>query len=160
MPKYLLILIIIAAVLLVITTIMYFWGKKLEDKRIIQEQQISAMSQTISMLIIDKKKMRLKDASLPDAIKKNTPWYSKNPKLPIVKAKVGPKIMNFICDISVFEDVPIKKEVKATVSGLYITKIKGFRGSINPKDKKKKSLTVRLYDKLKSLRSETISSKK
>ena len=50
-------------------------------------------------------------------------------KLPIVKAKVGPRVMSFICDAAIFDTVPIKKEVKAVISGLYITS-----GIINTKE--------------------------
>ncbi len=160
MPKFLLVLIIIAVVLLVITTIMYFWGKKIEEKRIVQEQQIQAMSQLMTMLIIDKKKMRLRDAGLPDAVSKNAPWYSRNPKLPIVKAKVGPKMVNFICDITIFDDIPVKREIKASVSGLYITSIKGVRGKVEHKDKKKQSWSVRIANKLKNLQNKSSNMKK
>ena len=59
-------------------------------------------------------------------------------KLPIVKAKVGPKVMTLIADDACFDMIPVKKEVKAVVSGLYITEVKGLRGPIENKDEKKK----------------------
>ena len=90
------------------------------------------------MLVIDKKRMKLKDSGLPAAILEQTPKIMRRSKMPIVKAKVGPKIMTFICEESVFEVIPTKKEVKAVVSGLYITKVKGMRGSIEQAPKKSK----------------------
>ena len=51
-------------------------------------------------------------------------------KLPIVKAKVGPKVMSLIADEAVYDLIPLKKEVKATVSGIYITKVTGVRGPL------------------------------
>ena len=61
-------------------------------------------------------------------------------KLPIVKAKVGPQIHSLVCDDKIFDAVPVKKEVKATVSGIYITSVKGLRGSSDQnKNVKKKS---------------------
>ena len=48
--------------------------------------------------------------------------------MPIVKAKIGPQIMSLICDEKIFEDVPVKKEVKAAVSGIYILEVKGLHG--------------------------------
>ena len=81
---------------------------------------MEAVAQTINMLIIDKKTMRLKDAGLPAAVIENTPKYLRRSKVPIVKAKVGPKIMTLMCDAQVFPLIPVKKEVKAVVSGIYI----------------------------------------
>ena len=57
-------------------------------------------------------------------------------KLPIVKAKVGPKIASFICEDKIFDLIPVKKEVKAVISGLYITDVRGLRGSLNQKPEK------------------------
>ena len=33
-----------------------------------------------------------------------------------------------MCDAKVFEVIPVKKEVKAVVSGIYITSLKSVRG--------------------------------
>ena len=90
------------------------------------------------MLIIDKKKMKLKDAGLPAAVLEQTPKYMRRAKLPVVKAKIGPQIMSLICDASIFDIVPVKKEVKATVSGIYITDVKGIRGKLDAAPAKKK----------------------
>ena len=90
------------------------------------------------MLIIDKKKLRLKDSGLPAMVMEQTPKYLRRAKFPIVKAKVGPQIMSLICDASIFDTVPVKKEVKATISGIYITDVKGIRGSLNQPTGKKK----------------------
>ena len=67
-------------------------------------------------------------------------------KLPIVKAKVGPKVMSLIADESVFDYIPVKKEVKATVSGIYITKVTGVRGPLE-KPEGKKSWRTKLKEK-------------
>ena len=61
------------------------------------------------MLIIDKKKMRLKDSGLPANVIAQTPKMLRRSKLPIVKAKVGPKVMTLICDGQIFDSVPVKK---------------------------------------------------
>ncbi len=67
-----------------------------------------------------------------------TPFYAKLSKLPIVKAKVGPKVMSLICDATIFDEIPVKKEVKARVSGLYITSVRGLHGKTESEDGKKK----------------------
>ena len=89
-------------------------------------------------MIIDKKKMRLKDSGLPAVVIEQSPKMLRRSKLPIIKAKIGPKVMTLICDASIYDSIPVKKEVKAVVSGLYITEVKGLRGPIENKDEKKK----------------------
>ena len=68
-------------------------------------------------------------------------------KLPIVKAKVGPKISILIADEKVFDLIPVKKEVKAEVSGLYIVGVKGIRGSLETPAPKKKGFFKRMFSK-------------
>lgn len=132
------VLIIILIVLVVAMVALYFLGKKMQKKQAEQEAQIEAAKQTVTMLIIDKKKLKLKDAGLPAAVLEQTPKYMRRAKFPIVKAKVGPQILSLICDASIFDIVPVKKEVKATVSGIYITDVKGIRGKLDKAPAKKK----------------------
>ena len=138
MPVIAKVLITILIVLVVLVVVLYFVGKKLQKKQAEQEAQIEAAKQTVSMLVIDKKKLKLKDAGLPSMVLEQTPKYMRRAKFPIVKAKIGPQIMSLICDASIFDSIPIKKEVKATVSGIYITGVKGIRGGLNTTPAKKK----------------------
>ena len=94
------------------------------------------MAQTASMLIIDKKRMKIKESGLPAVVISQTPWYLRRSKVPVVKAKVGPKIMTLIADEKVFEQIPVKKEVKVVISGIYITAIKSARGGLEKPQKK------------------------
>ena len=86
---------------------------------------IAAAAQQVNILIIDKGKMKLKDAGFPSVVLENTPKYLRRSKVPVVKAKVGPKIMTLMCDAKVFEVLPVKKAVK------------GVRGSLEAPPKKK-----------------------
>ena len=54
--------------------------------------------------------------------------------------------MTLMCDAKIFDLIPIKKEVKATVSGIYITAVKGVRGPLEApeKDKEKKDFFVKI----------------
>lgn len=160
MSKVTIVLLIIIAVLLVTLVVLYFLGKRAQKKKEEQDAQIAAAAQSVSMLIIDKKKMKLKDAGLPAAIIEQTPKMMRRTKMPIVKAKVGPKVMTFICDASIFDTLPIKKEVKATVSGLYITSVKGLRGSIATQTPAKKSFRDKLQKKYKEASAELEKEKK
>lgn len=132
------IIVTILIIFVVLMVVLYFVGRKLQKKQAEQEAQIEAAKQTVTMLIIDKKKLKLKDAGLPPAVLEQTPKYVRRAKFPIVKAKVGPQIMSLICDASIFDIIPVKKEVKATVSGIYITDVRGIRGKLEKPPAKKK----------------------
>lgn len=138
MATWQIVLIVITVLLLAATIALYILGKKSQKKKEEQDAQIAAAAQTITMLVIDKKKMKLKDSGLPPAVLAQTPKMLRGSKMPIVKAKVGPKIMTFICEGEIFDRIPTKKEVKAVVSGLYITSVKGLRGPMEPAPQKKK----------------------
>lgn len=130
--------IIVAVVLIGLIILLYFFGKKAEKKQAAQQEQIDQYKQTVSMLIIDKKRMKLTDAGLPQSVIEQTPKLMRRAKLPIVKAKVGPQVMSLVCDEKIFESVPVKKEVKAVVSGIYITAVKGLHGKTTTPQVKKK----------------------
>ena len=130
------VLLVILVILIAGLIALYFFGKKTEKKQAEQKAQMDAVAQTMNMLILDKKMMKLKDSGLPSAVLESTPKYLRGSKVPIVKAKVGPKIMTLMCDAQVFPLVPVKKEVKATVSGIYITGVRGIRGSLEQPEKK------------------------
>ena len=110
-------LLVIVIVLAIIIAVLYFLGKKAQKKQAEQQELLDANKQTVSMLIIDKKRMKMKDAGLPQMVIDQTPKMMRGSKLPIIKAKVGPQIVSLICDEKIFENVPVKKEVKAVVSG-------------------------------------------
>lgn len=138
MATWQIVLLVILAVMLIAFIVLYFVGKRAQKKKEEQDAQIAASAQTISMLIIDKKRMRLKDSGLPAAVVAQTPKMLRRSKLPVVKAKVGPKVMTLICDAQIYDSIPTKREVKAVVSGLYITGVKGLRSSNEPAPVKKK----------------------
>ena len=140
------VLLVILAVLLIAVVVLYFLGKKAQKKQDEQQAQIEAMKQTVSMLIIDKKRMKLKDAGLPQAVIEQTPKWLRGSKLPIVKAKVGPQIMSLISEEKIFDSIPVKKEVKAVVSGIYITDVRGLHGKPVVVEKKKKSKFKQLVE--------------
>lgn len=131
------ILIVVLVVLAIAVIVLYFLGKKMQKKQAAQQEQVEANKQSVSMLIIDKKKMKIKESGLPQVVIDQTPKLMRNSKLPVVKAKVGPRIMTLIADEKVFNMIPVKQEVKATVSGIYITSVKGAHRPIKVEAKKK-----------------------
>lgn len=140
MNTFTIVMIVILVVLVAACIALYIFGKKAQKKQAEQQEQMEAAAQTVSMLVIDKKKMRLKEAGLPAVVVENTPKYLRRTKVPVVKAKIGPKIMTLMCENKVFEVIPVKKEIKAVVSGLYITGIKSVRGGSIEQPQKKKGL--------------------
>ena len=142
------IMLIILVILIAVLIFLYFYGKKLQARQTESEAQIQAMKQPMTLLVIDKKRLRLKEAGLPDQVIQQTPWYAKRSKVPVVKAKVGPQFINFICDEKIFDSIPVKKQIKAMVSGIYIVEVKGIRGKL-PTDgePKKKSWIEKLQEK-------------
>lgn len=131
---------ILIGVLIVLAVGLFFLykkGKELQEKQESTQQQMQAGAQIQSLLIIDKKRMKLKEANLPKVLLDQTPWYARRSKLPIVKVKIGPKIVSMICDEKIFDSIPVKKEVKAVINGIYIMDVKGLRGNLETKEAKK-----------------------
>jgi hypothetical protein len=135
-----LIILIIAAILLVV---LYFVGNKLQMRQVEQQEMLDAAAQTVSILVIDKKKMKITQAGLPKAVAEQTPKYLRWAKVPVVKAKIGPKVMTLIADERVFATLPVKTEAKVVISGIYITQIKSVRGGSVVQAPKKKGFFAR-----------------
>ncbi len=142
--------IIVLVVLIALVVVLYFLGKKAEKRQAEQNAQIEQYKQSVSMLIIDKKRMKITESGLPQSVIDQTPKLMRRAKLPIVKAKVGPQVMSLVADEKIFDMIPVKKEVKAVVSGIYITDVKGLHGKIEVPVKKKgkfKALVERMQEK-------------
>ena len=140
------VLIILSAVLV----ILYILGRRLQAKQAMQQPMLEANTMEVSMLIIDKKKLRVKEAvaaGLPEQVEKEMPVYARMSKLPVVKAKVGPRVLTLMADPTVYEILPVKKEVKVAVSGIYIRSIKSVRGGVVPEMPKQKGIFAKLRGK-------------
>ena len=154
MQTFLNVLLVILVIAVIALAVLYFLGRRLEKRQVEQQQLLEMSKQTVSMLVIDKKKMKIKDSGLPKIVYEQTPKYMRRMKMPFVKAKVGPRIMTLIADPKVYEILPVKKEVKAVVSGIYITEIKSVRGGAIPAPPKKKGFFAR-FKKDKSAKNTT-----
>lgn len=146
------VLLVTLVIMIAAVVALYFFGKKAQKRQEEQQAQIQATKQAVSMLIIDKKRLPLKKSGLPQMVIDQTPWYLRRSKLPIVKAKVGPRISTLIADEAVFDLIPIKKEIKAEVSGLYIVGVRGIRGNLET-PKKKAGFWKRLTNRAKEMTS-------
>lgn len=92
------VLLIILVILIAVLVVLYFLGKRAQKKQEENQAQIEAAKQTVNMLIIDKKRLRIKESGLPQMVIDQTPKLMRRTKLPIVKAKIGPRIMTMVAD--------------------------------------------------------------
>lgn len=137
MKTILTVILVILVILVVLLGILAFFGRKAQKKQNEQRAAMDAMAQTISLYIIDKKRMKVTEANLPKIVTDSTPKYMRWAKMPMVKVKAGSRVMTLICDEPVYAQLLPKQEVKATVSGIYITAAKRVRGPVpEPKTKK------------------------
>ena len=118
MQPWVIVLLVVIAVLIAALVALTILGRKLQKKQEANNAQLEAAKQVMSMLVIDKKNMKLKEAGLPKMVLEQTPKALRGRKMPIVKAKIGPKVMSLMCDPKVFEQIPVKAEIKAEVSGI------------------------------------------
>ena len=148
------VLLIIALIAAIVLGVMYYFGRKMEKRQVEQQSIIDAAKQTVTIIAIDKKKMRLKDTDFPAQALEQTPWYAKRVKVPVVKVKIGPKIMTMLADEKAYQQLPLKTEAKVVISGLYITDVKSARGGLLPLPKKK-TIGQRITGVFKKDKSET-----
>ena len=146
MPTWSIVLIVVLAILLVAFIALMIYGNKLQKKSQAAQENMLAGAQMYSILVIDKKRMKLKEAGFPQLVIDQTPKYLRGSKVPVVKAKIGPKITSLMCDEKVFDLIPVKKEVKALMNGIYIMDVKGLRSGLDSKPVKK-SLWARIKAK-------------
>ena len=87
----LIVILIVLAVLLTVFIVLSIIGRKMQKKQADNEAAMKQSAQVMSMLIIDKKRMKLNEAGLPSIVMEQTPKYMRRAKLPIAKVRVGPK---------------------------------------------------------------------
>ena len=138
MPLWAQILVVVLILVIIAVVALYFYGSKLQRRQVEQEEMLEQMEQTVSILVIDKKIMPIKDAALPPQVLEQTPWYMKRAKVPVVKAKIGKNIMVLMAENKAYEVLPVKTEAKVVLSGMYIREVKSVRGQPIQKPEQKK----------------------
>ena len=141
MPVWGIVLLVIFVILLAVFIGLMIFGNKLRKQQDEQQAQIDAAKQVMSMLIIDKKKMKLKDANLPKMVLEQTPKYLRGSKMPIVKAKIGPRIMTLMADpfLTSFRLRP-KSKLKSAVFTLQESNLYAAVKSLQNRLRRKKDL--------------------
>lgn len=138
---------IVLGVLIIAVIVLYIIGRKMQRKNDEVMKEMQASAQWASALIIDKKHLRLKDAGFPSVVVEQTPKYARRTRVAVVKAKIGPQIHSLMCDEKIFDVLPVKKEAKIKLSGIYIMDARGVRCPLVKEEKKKKGFFARLRKK-------------
>lgn len=120
-------IIIIAIVLGAILAGLYFLNKWAYKKMDTQQTMIEKMKNSMSIYVIDKKHDKITNVNMPKAVMEQMPKIYKRMKLYFVQAKIGPQIMTLMCDKRVFAAIPIKKNVKVEIAGMYIVSVAGMK---------------------------------
>ena len=81
-------LIIVAVILIGGLIALYIVGNKLQKKQFAQKEMMKEQAQPVTMLVIDKKMLPMKDAGLPKMVMEQTPKRYQKAKMPIVKANM------------------------------------------------------------------------
>ena len=147
MPWWGIVLIVLGVLLVAFIVFAMTYGKKMQRQQAEAEKAMQANKQYVSILVIDKQKKKLTEAGLPDAVVQSTPRMSRLVKMPVVKAKIGQRVMTLIADQKVYEILPVKKTCTVGLSGIYITELKAVRGGTVPKIEEKESFIMRLRKK-------------
>lgn len=133
-------ILIIMVIVALIFVGMYFLNKR-GMKRMVQAQDFIDMNRmTVQIFVIDKRKEKPSANNLPKAVFEQMPKTAKMRKTNLVRAKVGPQIVTLMCDNPVYDVLPVKKNIKVELAGMYIVGITGM----NLEDKKKKSLSEKI----------------
>ena len=154
MPTWGIIVLIVIGVLLVGLVVLYIFGRKLQKKQEAAQEQMQAGAQTTSLFVIKKDRLRLNDAGFPQIVIDQTPKYLRRSKVPTVKAKIGPRIVTFMCDEKAYNLIPEKREVKCIINGIYIMEAKWARGGLLVPEGKK-TFRQKLAEKYSSMKKES-----
>lgn len=90
-----------------------------EQQSMVNEHKVAA-----SILVLEKRMDKITNANMPKSVINQVPKLYKIKKVPLVKAKVGQQVMDFLCDDAVFDKLPEKKTVRVDLAGIFIAGIK------------------------------------
>ena len=134
----------ITIIIILALAVAIYFGYRMNRKamgQMIQAQDfIEANRQTVQIFVIDKKNEKPSTSNMPKMVYEQLPKKAKAKKAFLVRAKVGPQIVTLMCDKPVYDVMPVKKNVRVDLAGMYIVGITGM----NLEDKKKKTFTEKL----------------
>lgn len=102
------------------------WAYKKMDE---QQAVINQQKMTQTAYIIDKKHDKITNVHMPKAVMDNLPKRARLMKMYFAQVKIGPQILTLICDKNVYNALPLKKNVKIEIAGLYIVNVVGMKSA-------------------------------
>ena len=121
------ILVLIFIIVVALGVGLYFLNKWASTKVVEQQETMNRVKQMVTIFVIDKKKEKPANSTLPKEVKTKLPKIYQFMKMPLVKAKVGSQIITLISDQKVFDALPVKKNVKVELAGMYIAGMQGLK---------------------------------
>jgi hypothetical protein len=115
--------IILAVVVGLLVAGYFFLKKKMKQKMDTQEELVKQYKQATTILVLSKRMDHLKNADIPKKVVDQIPKIYKLKKIPIVKAKVGPMVLDLLCEEDIYNKLPVKKSVNVEVAGIFISNI-------------------------------------
>lgn len=112
--------IIIAVVVAGLVAGFIFLRKKFRKRMNDQDSIVNQHKVVTSILVLEKRKDKVTNANMPKAVIAQIPKLYKIKKMPLVKAKIGPQVMDLLCDDSVFDKLPERKTVRVELAGIFI----------------------------------------
>ncbi len=128
---------IVIIILAILAVGLYFLNKKLGKRMTDAQGMIEQTKQQTNIYVIDKKKDKITNVNMPKMVVDQVPSYQKILKNYFVKAKIGPQIVTLMCDKNTFNAIPVKKNVKVELAGIYIVSVVGMKSKAEMKEVKK-----------------------
>jgi len=101
-----------------------FFRRKLKRKMDEQQSMVDQHKVSTQILVLEKRKDKVANANIPKNVMEQIPRLYKIRKVPLVKAKIGPQVMDLLCDEAVFDKLPEKKTVQVDLAGIFIAGIR------------------------------------
>ena len=115
---------VLAVVIALLVVGFFFLKRKMQKKLDDQQSLVNQHKVPMSILVLEKRRDRVSNANMPKSVLDQIPKIYKVKKVPIVKAKVGPQVMDLLCDEDVFDKLPERKTVRVEMAGIFIAGIK------------------------------------
>ncbi len=125
--------IILGIVIAVLVAGYIFLKKNMEKKANTQKYMVEQHKVLTSALILEKRMDKINNANIPKSVLGQVPKIYKLKKVPIVKAKIGPQVMDLLCDEDIYDKLPVKKSVRIELAGIFIAGIKGDKSKSRKK---------------------------
>ena len=114
---------IIAVVVAILVAGFIFLRKRMKKRLEEQQSLVNQQKVPVSILVLEKRKDKIQNANIPKSVAAQVPKIYKIKKIALVKAKIGPQVIDLICDDDIFDKLPDKKTVRVELAGIFIAGI-------------------------------------